>query len=162
MLTPIIILSILVFPLLVAFVMSRVTRRKLDIHKLSCWGLGVAFIYFFIGHFVKTDEMVDMLPVWLPMRLELVYFTGVLELLIGVALFIPKYQRIAAKIAILVFVVFFPANIYAALNSVGIGGHQWGAVYLLIRMPLQLALIAWAYYMCLKLQVNTVDRQHVS
>ncbi|RUO38622.1 hypothetical protein CWE13_02970 [Aliidiomarina shirensis] len=150
MLTPIIILSILIFPLLVAFVISKITRRKLDAHKFACWGLGVAFIYFFIGHLVQTDGMVDMLPVWLPMRLELVYLTGVLELAIGIALFIPKYQQIAAKLAIVVFVVFFPANIYAALNSVGMGGHQWGPVYLLIRAPLQLVLIAWAYYMCLK------------
>lgn len=150
MLTPIIILSILIFPLLVAFVISKFTRRKLDVHKFACWGLGVAFIYFFIGHLVQTDGMVDMLPVWLPMRLELVYLTGVLELAIGIALFIPKFQQIAAKLAIVVFVAFFPANIYAALNSVGMGGHQWGPVYLLIRAPLQLVLIAWAYFMCLK------------
>lgn len=149
MLTPIIILSILIFPLLVAFVISRVTRRNLETRKFACWGLGIAFIYFFIGHFVQTDGMVDMLPVWVPMRLQLVYLTGVLELAIGIALFIPRYQPIAAKLAIVVFVVFFPANIYAAFNSVGMGGHQWGPVYLLIRGPLQIILIAWAYYMCL-------------
>lgn len=83
------------------------------------------------------------------MRLQLVYVTGVLELAIGVALFVPRYQAIAAKLAIVVFVVFFPANIYAALNSIGLGGHQWGPLYLLIRGPLQIILIAWAYYLCL-------------
>ena len=150
MLTPIIILSILTFPLLVAFITSKLTGRKLDTRKFSCWGLGLAFIYFFIGHFVQTDEMIDMLPAWVPMRLQLVYLTGVLELAIGVALFIPRYQQTAAKLAIVVFVAFFPANIYAALNSVGMGGHQWGSVYLLIRGPLQIVLIAWAYYMCVK------------
>jgi len=51
---------------------------------------------------------------------------------------------------VLVFVVFFPANIYAALQGVGLGGHQWGAIYLLIRAPLQLILIAWAYFLCIK------------
>lgn len=150
MLTPIIILSLLISPLLVAFVLSRFTGRPLETRKFACWGLGIAFIYFFIGHFVETDGMVDMLPAWVPMRWQLVYLTGVLELAIGIALFMPRYQPIAAKLAIVVFVVFFPANIYAAFNSIGMGGHQWGPVYLLIRGPLQIILIAWAYYLCLE------------
>lgn len=62
----------------------------------------------------------------------------------------PRYQFIAAKLAIVIFVIFFPANIYAALNSTGLGGHQWGPVYLIIRGPLQLILIAWAYFLCIK------------
>ena len=46
--------------------------------------------------------------------------------------------------------MFFPANIYAAFNSIGLGGHQWGPIYLLIRAPLQIILIAWAYFLCVK------------
>lgn len=45
-----------------------------------------------------------------------------------------------------------PRNIYAAINGVGLGEHQWGVIYLLIRLPLQLTLIAWAYYLCIKIQ----------
>jgi hypothetical protein len=32
-------------------------------------------------------------------------------------------------------------GVYAAANSLGMGGHQWGPIYLLIRAPLQLLLI---------------------
>ena len=98
-----------------------------------------------------------MLPPWVPFRIELVYLTGLLELLIGIALFIPRYQPLAAKIAIVVFVAFFPANIYAALNSIGLGGHEWGPVYLLIRGPLQIILIAWAYFLCAKGHSNSTQ-----
>lgn len=150
MITPIIILCLLSLPLFVACVVSKFTGRKLTVRKYACWGLGLAFIYFFIGHIVKTDGMVEMLPEWVPLRLQLIYVTGFIELAIGGALFIPKYQKNAAKIAILVFIVFFPANVYAALNGVGLGGHQWGPVYLLIRAPLQVILIAWAYYLCVR------------
>ncbi len=94
--------------------------------------------------------MVEMLPPFIPFRLELIYITGVVEFLVGIALFIPRFQKKTAWIAIALFVFFFPANIYAALNSVGLGGHQWGPVYLLIRGPLQLILIAWTYFLCLK------------
>lgn len=150
MVTPIIILFLLVSPLVIAFGYSRFNKRPLDITKYACWGLGVAFLFFFVGHFVKTEGMVEMLPSWVPFRLALVYLTGIIELLIGIALFMPRYQSFAAKLAIVVFVVFFPANVFAALNSIGLGGHQWGPVYLLIRGPLQIILIAWAYFLCVK------------
>lgn len=137
-------------PLLVAFLIAKLTKTKLNIKKYACWGLGIAFIFFSVGHFVKTDGMVEMLPSWVPLRLGIIYATGVLELVIGISLFFSHLQSKAALVAIMVFVLFFPANIYAALNSVGLGGHQWGPVYLLIRTPLQLILIAWAYFFCIR------------
>jgi len=39
-----------------------------------------------------------------------------------------------------------PANIYAALKQVGMGGHVQGPRYLLVRIPLQVVLMAWAYW----------------
>jgi len=150
MISPLIILFLLSLPLLIAFSVSRVSGKKPATGKYASWGLGLAFIYFFIGHLVENRAMVDMLPLWVPLRLELVYITGILELAIGLALFIPKLRVAAAKLAIVVFVIFFPANIYAALHSIGPGGHQWGPVYLLIRAPLQVILIAWTYYLCLE------------
>lgn len=150
MVTPIIILLILSSPLGFAFIYSRLRAVPVDINKYACWGLGLAFIFFFIGHIVKVNEMTEMLPLWLPFKVELVYFTGAIELLVGIALFAPRFKLVAAKLGIVIFIVFFPANIYAALNSIGPGGHQWGPVYLLIRTPLQIALIAWAYFLCIK------------
>lgn len=152
MVTPIIILFILSFPLIIAFVYAKLGKVPVDMNKYACWGLGLTFIFFFIGHIVKTEGMVEMLPPWVPFKVTLIYFTGALELLVGIALFKSKFQTMAAKLGIFIFVIFFPANIYAALNSVGLGGHQWGSVYLLIRAPLQIILIAWAYFLCVKIE----------
>lgn len=150
MTTPIITLILLFTPLALAFLYSKSVGKPIDIRRYACWGLGIAFLYFFLGHIVKTEGMVEMLPAWVPFRVALIYVTGFLELIIGLALFIPRYQSIAAKLAIVVLVLFFPANIYAAIHAVGLGGHQWGPVYLAIRAPLQIVLIAWAYFLCLK------------
>ncbi|MDK2596233.1 hypothetical protein [Pseudoalteromonas obscura] len=150
MVTPIIILLLLIGPLAISYLFSKTQKQPLNIRKFACWGLGLAYLFFFIGHFVKAQGMVEMLPPWVPFRLTLIYLTGVLELAIGIALFIPKLQRFAARLAVIVFVVFFPANIYAAVNGVGLGGHQWGPIYLLIRGPLQVILISWAYFLCIK------------
>ena len=150
MVTPIIILLILSSPLGIAFFYSRFKKIPININKYACWGLGLAFIFFFIGHIVKANGMAEMLPPWVPFKIPLIYITGAIELLVGIALFIPRFQLVAAKFGIIIFIVFFPANIYAALNSVGLGGHQWGPIYLLIRAPLQITLIAWAYFLCIK------------
>lgn len=150
MITPILILLILSSPLGVAFFYSRLKKASININKYACWGLGLAFIFFFIGHIVKANGMAEMLPPWVPFKIPLIYITGAIELLVGIALFITRLQLVAAKISIIIFIVFFPANIYAALNSVGLGGHQWGPIYLLIRAPLQIILILWAYFLCIK------------
>ena len=148
--TPILILILLTSPLLFGFIKGQVTRQAINIKQYASIGLGITFIFFAIGHIVKTHGMVEMLPPWVPLRLQLVYATGVLEFAVGIALFTTKYRELAAKLAIVILIVFFPANIYAALNSIGLGGHQWGPIYLLIRTPLQIILIAWAYFLCVK------------
>jgi len=156
MITPLIILILLFSPLAAAFIYSKLNDNTLNVTKYACWGLGIAFVFFSIGHVAKAEGMVAMLPPWIPFRLTLVYLTGLLELLVAVGLFLSKYQTYSAKIAIVIFVVFFPANIYAALNGIGVGGHQWGAVYLLIRGPLQIVLVTWAYFLCVKNQNNSM------
>lgn len=149
MLTPIIILMLLSTPLIVAYIGSRFGSLAFNQHKYACWGLGLAFVFFSIGHVIKTSGMVEMLPPVIPFKEVLIYFTGGIELLVGLALFKPHLQKIASQSAIVIFVLFFPANVYAALNSVGLGGHQWGPEYLLIRIPLQIILISWAYFLCI-------------
>ncbi|UTV26516.1 DoxX family protein [Photobacterium atrarenae] len=163
MITPVIILLLLTGPMLIAAgLLSRRKRQGQGTARDSTQsaaharqqqaflGLSLTFFFFALGHVVKTQGMVEMLPPWLPMRLELVYATGLLELVIAIGLLIPRFRVRAAQLAIGVFVIFFSANIYAAVNYIGLGGHQWGPVYLLIRTPLQCTLIAWAYYLCLR------------
>ncbi|GAB3112762.1 hypothetical protein G8770_18675 [Aestuariicella hydrocarbonica] len=154
MITPLIIIGLLVLPVSLAAGLSLLRQQPVRLIPYTYWGLGIAFMYFALGHVVKTDAMVTMLPPWVPMREALIYTTGLLELVIGLALWVPRWQRAAAKCAIAVFILFFPANVYAALNSIGLGGHQWGPVYLFIRAPLQLLLIGWACLLCLSATVT--------
>ena len=79
MITPLIILTLLVSPLLIAYVSARFSGRELDRRRYACWGLGITFIFFAIGHAIKTAAMVEMLPPWVPQRVWIIYLTGVLE-----------------------------------------------------------------------------------
>jgi uncharacterized membrane protein len=47
-------------------------------------------------------------------------------------------------------IVVLPANIYAAIHRVDVGGHSLGPMYLLVRVPLQLILIGWTYWFAVR------------
>lgn len=146
MTTPLIILAILILPAAAGWLWQWRSGRDGVFAASGAIALGLAFLFFATGHFVLTDAMVDMLPPFLPLRREAVLATGVLEIALGLALFLPRLRGLAGRICILVLIVFFGANIYAALNHTGTGGHVWGPIYLVIRAPLQLLLIGWAWW----------------
>jgi len=104
------------------------------------------FLFTGVSHFIFTVEMVQMLPEFIPARTVLVYLTGLLELLGAIGLVTPRYRRRAGWALILFLVAVFPANVYAALNQTGMGGHLDGPDYLWIRTPLQLFFIGWIWF----------------
>ena len=119
-------------------------------HAAGAIGLALLFLFTGSGHFLQTEPMAEMLPPWIPARVALVYATGVLEFALAIGFLIPETRRSAGWMAAAVLVLFFPANIYAAMNHIPMGGHAWGPVYLLVRAPLQLAILAWVYWFALR------------
>lgn len=150
MTTPLIIMALLIVPF-IAFKIAGNLRSDFTLATLGgVYGLSAVFFFFTIGHYVATQEMAEMIPAIVPFRIPLIYVTGLLEFGIAIALLMPRYRRMAGMVAIAVFVEFFPSNIYAAINHIGLGGHVWGPQYLLFRAPLQIILIGWAYYFTLR------------
>ena len=103
-----------------------------------------------VSHFTNTDQMVAMMPDFLPAKRELVYFTGLCELAALVGLVWNKTARLASVLLIVFFVLVLPANIAGSLKSVNFGGMQYGPLYLLLRVPMQLFFIWWVWYFGLK------------
>ena len=147
MLTPLLMIFILVLPVLVAAAVPRLRSRRRDAGAIS---LGILFLFTASGHFVQTQAMAQMLPAWVPQREALVYVTGIMEIAVAVGFFVPRWRRGAGWAAIAVLAGFFPANVYAAVHHVPMGGHAWGPVYLLVRAPLQVFLLWWAWYFVLR------------
>jgi uncharacterized membrane protein len=67
--------------------------------------------------------MAQMLPAFVPYRVELIYLTGVLELAGAVGLWIPGLAKLTGVCLILMLLGLLPANIYSAFNQVDFGGH---------------------------------------
>jgi len=150
MTTPLIMLALMVVPYLVYRSDAAATA-----------GLALLFLFTGSGHFLQTEPMAQMLPPWVPARVPLVYLTGVLEFAIAIAFLLPETRRAAGWMAAAVLVLFFPANIYAAVNHVPMGGHAWGPVYLLVRGPLQLAILMWIYWFTLRRPRSAIAREEI-
>ena len=104
-----------------------------------------AFFYVVAGllHFLKTKFYLRIMPPYLPFPKELVYLSGVAEILLGLGLLSP-FRSLAAIGIILLLVAVFPANIYSTFqNPKAIPGIPLWVLY--CRLPLQFVFIYWAW-----------------
>jgi uncharacterized membrane protein len=149
--TPIVMLVLMTAPYLIVRLLSVVIGgRRFNARRAAAVGLGILFVFTGVGHFIQTGPMVQMLPPWVPGRVVLVYLTGILEFAIAVGFFVPAVRRPTGWLAVAVLILFFPANIYSAINHVAMGGHEWGPVYLLVRAPLQVIIVLWVYWFTIR------------
>lgn len=139
-------LLLLVVPFLVLTLVNRSTRFRISSSTRARVGLSLFFLFTAVGHFIRTEEMAAMLPPTIPYRVELIYFTGVLELLGAIGVWLPGVMKLTGVCLILMLIGILPANIYSAINHVEFGGHGAGPAYLLARVPFQLFLIWWVYF----------------
>ena len=123
-----------------------VSALRVDARTRVRLTLSLFFALTGIGHFIKTDELVSMMPPSVPYRLEAVYLTGVLEFLGAIGIWLPAVRKLTGICLIVMLCAFLPVNIYAALQRVGFGGHELGPVYLLARVPVQALLIWWTWF----------------
>lgn len=110
--------------------------------------MSIFYINVGIKHFTEPDWFVHIIPPFLLfIGLELVYISGVFEILLGTLLLFSKYRKIAGYGIILLLIAVYPANIYLAFNQEPqklIGISSFTASW--IRLPIQFLLIAIAYY----------------
>ena len=140
-------LLLLIAPYLILTLAGRGTSSfKIAASKRARVGLSLFFIFTSIGHFIRTEEMAEMIPPYVPYRLELIYLTGAFELLGAIGVWVPRLMRLIGLLLILMLVGLLPANIYSAINRVDFGGHGAGPAYLIVRVPFQLFVIWWTYF----------------
>lgn len=96
-----------------------------------------------INHFVHPSFYLQIMPPWVPWHSELVFISGVAEVVSALLLLFPGTRRVGAWAVIALLVAVFPANIQMLLNYKTAHNPQvWVAV---LRLPIQLLLIWWAY-----------------
>lgn len=120
---------------------------KLEPGRLA---LGVMMMSVGVLHFTHTEMWASIVPDYLPAHEALVLISGAFELGLGVAVLVERTRVLAAWGLVALYVAVFPANLNMALHPdrpiAGVSSDfQIGAPALWLRLPLQLALIYWAY-----------------
>jgi uncharacterized membrane protein len=108
----------------------------------------VIFLTSGVGHFIRTDWYLRLMPPYLPWHRQLVWISGVCEIALAVLLLVPRFSAAAAWGLIALLIAVFPANIQMAVTSGTATPAMPGVSPFLAwaRLPLQGVLIYWAYY----------------
>ena len=115
------------------------------VRAVSLVALAVAFVGAGVFHFVRPRVFEAIVPPSLPSPRLLVLVSGAAEILGGLGLLIEPVRPWAGWGLAALLVAVFPANLYMARESERFArvAPRWA---LLVRLPLQLVLIAWVLW----------------
>ncbi|SHJ31833.1 Uncharacterized membrane protein [Arenibacter nanhaiticus] len=105
----------------------------------------MASLYILAGmmHFIKPKMYLRIMPRYLPHPKILVSLSGIAEILIGIGMCFPVTQPLAIYGVIAMLSVFLLVHFYMLTGKKASAGFpKW---ILVLRIPLQFALMYWAY-----------------
>ena len=110
---------------------------------------GLFFIYVGVMHFVDTEWFNPIVPPWLGWPAFWVILSGIFEVVVGIALLIPKTRRNAALASALLLMAVYPANMYMWIYNVELGDGtsltQVGHIYRLCAQIAGVMASFWIY-----------------
>lgn len=121
---------------------ARTERRRKLWYLIGKRVFAALFIIAGINHFVVSDFFLKIMPPYLPFHLTLVLVSGLIEIILGILLLVPRYSSLAAWGIIALLIAVFPANIYVYQHQ-EMFPFSW--FLHLLRLPLQGVLILWAF-----------------
>ena len=97
-----------------------------------------------VMHLLNPNQYLPMMPAWMPAHTFLIYFSGAIEIVLGMLLLPLKTRALSAKIIIAMLVVyFFAIHIPQSLDFYQTKNE--GFVGSIVRLPFQFLFIAWAW-----------------
>jgi uncharacterized membrane protein len=108
-----------------------------------------------LNHFIHPLFYEAIMPPYLPWHAILIFTSGLCEILFA-CLLLPLYtRRLAAWCIMILLIAVFPANVQMAINYYREPNPLlWIA---LLRLPLQLLLLWWAYTLTRPFKPSTVE-----
>ena len=110
-------------------------------------GLAVVFLWFMgggIAHFVIPEFFTSIMPPAIPWHLELVYLTGVFEILGAVGILLPSLRQLTGNWLIALVLCVTPVNVYMWLNPALFPDVP--EAFLSLRLVVQVALLALIWW----------------
>jgi len=95
-------------------------------------------------HFIKPRTYLRIMPRYLPNHKLLVALSGIIEIALGICLLFPALKNPAIYGIIIILAIFLIVHFYMLSGKKASAGiPRW---LLLLRIPLQFALMYWAYW----------------
>ncbi len=113
--------------------------------KKNIWLLIMCIVYVSAGinHFVNPGFYIKIMPPYLPYHPELIYISGVFEIVLGIGIIPLKTRKISSLLIIAMLIVFLLPHIQMLIDTWHTGSLLfWIAVF---RLPLQYVLIRWSW-----------------
>ncbi|MBB6682738.1 hypothetical protein H4O20_14915 [Aequorivita sp. 609] len=105
--------------------------------------MGVLLVLAGMNHFRKPKLYERIMPPYIPAHSTMVMLSGVAEMVLGFMLMNKNSQEMAAWGIIALLIAFIPVHIYMLQDKkASMKLPKWA---LIVRIPLQLGLIYWAY-----------------
>ena len=108
------------------------------------WHYYVFPITFFIAgmfHLLKPKAFMRIMPLYIPYHKEIVYISGIFEILVAIGLLLPQYQKLSIIIAMVMLFLFFPVHVHMLINKKA--SLNLPRSLLIFRLVLQFVLIYW-------------------
>ena len=102
-----------------------------------------AFLASGVVHLVKPQVFEPLMPDWVPMHEEVIYASGVAELLCAAGLLLPATRRAAGLASAAVLLGVFPGNVKMAVDA-SRTPHTGFKAAAFARLPLQVPMIRGA------------------
>jgi uncharacterized membrane protein len=111
------------------------------------WVMGVGYCLAGFNHLLNPEFYVKIIPPGLPEPEWLNLISGLAEIVLGVYVLEARTRVYAAWGIIALLVAIFPANVYVALENVGMQGPGSGlGPANWIRLPFQAVFVVWAWW----------------
>jgi uncharacterized membrane protein len=110
------------------------------------WGLAAFYSAAGLAHLVAPDQLLAITPSWVPLAPQVIFLTGLFELVASVALLTAPLRRWAGITMALYALCVWPANFKHALDGIDLTYVSSSWLYHGPRLVLQPVIMWWALY----------------
>ena len=118
------------------------------IRRISKWLLVLFFVLAGLNHFHDPEFYYPLIPDYLPYEFLINVMAGILEIVLGIGLAIPRFRKVSSYALLILLILFVPSHVHfiqmGGCVSDGLCVAPWIAwVRLLVVHPM---LILWIWY----------------
>jgi uncharacterized membrane protein len=117
--------------------------------RILLWVMAAFYVFGGFNHLINPDFYLAIMPPGLPNPEWLNLLSGLAEIVLGVYVLEPRVRVLAAWGIIALLIAVFPANVWVAIENVGMPSGEPGtgnAVANWIRLPVQALFVVWAWW----------------